>query len=307
MKYDLICVIDEDSGFFQSEAVKESLGNKIKFVDSLKFSNGETNIELSIPSDAQKVLLVGRVSHKPNDFIMNMVFAVDAVKRQGVEVDLFIPCFPYARQDRRNGRSVSITSKVVLDMFEQAGIGKMYVIDLHSTQMEGFCKFPIINLDSQPMLIDTIKERMHRFEGQNFVIVSPDAGGVKRAKKYADSLGLPIAIIHKSRDPYTNESTSFNVVGDVKARHCVIVDDMVDTGSTLVDAKKMLIDEGAKTVAFVIGHPVLSKPRTELTELEITVLNTVPKIPGHLNIKTVEEYFLSTILGIKLFDRGFGQ
>jgi ribose-phosphate pyrophosphokinase len=255
---------------------------------------------MSLTVPAKKVLLTGRVMESPNDFVMNMMFAIDACKRQGIEVvDLFIPCLPYARQDRLNGRSVSITSKVMLNMFENIGVNKIYVMDLHSTQMEGFTNISLENIDSMPILIDSVKNRMRRLGGE-FVIVSPDAGGVKRAKKYADSLGLPIAIIHKSRDPYTNESTSFSVVGNVENCHVVVVDDMVDTGGTLVDAERMLKEEGAITVAFSIGHPVLSKPRNELRELDLTVLNTVPWTPDDFVIKQVENYFLQNVLGVLL-------
>ena len=307
MKYDLICVIDnQQSGFFESEAIKETLGNKLIFVDPIRFSNGESNIELSIPSSTQKVLLIGRVIDSPNDFIMNMTFAVDAVKRQGAEVDLFIPCLPYARQDRRNGRDIAITSQVLLRMFEQLGIGKLYVVDLHSTQMEGFAKFPIVNIDPLPILIEPIKERMRRFEGEPFVIVSPDAGGVKRAKKYADILGLNIAVIHKTRDPYTNESISHTVVGDVFMRHCIVVDDMVDSGGTLIDAEKLLREEECSTVSFVMTHPVLSRAKKELKDLDIIFLNTVPYIPDDFKVIEIERYFLER-MGVDLFDKGFGK
>lgn len=301
MKYDLICVIDDqNSGFFKSEEILMALGERLVFKDVTRHSNGETNIDMSLAFPVKKVLLTGRVMESPNDFVMNMMFAIDACKRQGIEViDLFIPCLPYARQDRLNGRSVSITSKVMLNMFENIGVNKIYVMDLHSTQMEGFTNISLENIDSMPMLIDSVKDRMRRLGGE-FVIVSPDAGGVKRAKKYADNLGLSIAIIHKQRDPFTGESISFSVVGDVEGRHCVIVDDMVDTGGTLVDAERMLKEEGAVTVAFSIGHPVLSKPRNELRDLDLTVLNTVPWTPDDFVIKQVENYFLENILGVTL-------
>jgi ribose-phosphate pyrophosphokinase len=306
MNYDLICVLENQSSeeLFGSDPVKETLGDKIKFIKPIRYGNSETNVEVLLPyAGIKKILLASLVDDEHiNDFIMNIMFAVDAIKRQGVEVDLFIPCLPYARQDRRNGRSVSITSKVMLDMFGQAGIGKLYVVDLHSTQMEGFAKFPIVNIDSMPILIETVKNKMRNLEGENFIIVSPDAGGVKRAKKYADSLGLPIAIIHKSRDPHTNESHSFSVVGNVENHHCIVVDDMVDTGGTLVDAEKMLKDQGAKTVTFAIGHPVLSDPKKGLDELDIVTLNTcVQYHTQKMTVKTIEEYFLRNILGIKLF------
>lgn len=307
MNYDLICVLeDKNSDWFKGEVVVETLGNQILYIEPIRYSNSESNVEVLLPFGTKKVLLTSRDTEVANDFIMNIMFSIDAIKRQGVDVDLFIPCLPYARQDRRNGRSVSITSKVVLDMLGAAGIGKMYVVDLHSTQMEGFAKFPIINIDSMPLLINSVKKKIKFTEGDgaDVVIVSPDAGGVKRAKKYADSLGLPIAIIHKSRDPYTNESHSFSVVGRVENSHCIVVDDMVDTGGTLVDAKKMLEDEGAKSVLFLIGHPVLSKPRTELQDLDIVTLNTVPHTPDFMSVRTIEEYFLSNTLGVRLMDYG---
>lgn len=304
MNYDLICVInDKKSGFFQTDTIKETLGEKITFIEPMEFNNKETNIEISLPSNVKKVLLVGRVMDSANEFVMNMMFAIDACKRQEVDVDLFIPCLPYARQDRRNGRDVAITSQVMLRMFEQAGIGKLYVVDLHSTQMEGFAKFPIINIDSMPILIESIKKRMKFCEGQDFVIVSPDAGGVKRAKKYADLLGLNMAIIHKSRDPFTNESTSHNVVGEVDRKYCIVVDDMVDTGGTLVDAQRLLFGEGASAVSFMIGHPVLSKPRKELEEMDIVTLNTVPDINDIVYCRPIEEYFLNKYLNIELLEK----
>ena len=308
MNYDLICVIKSKGDFFDSVPVKETLGDKLMFIEPIRYNNGETNIEIKLTPQQKKILLICSDIHGPNDFIMNMMFGIDALKRQRADVDLFIPCLPYARQDRRNGRDVAITSQVMLRMFEQAGIDKLFVVDLHSTQMEGFAKFPIVNIDSMPILIDSIKQRMKVFEGEEFVIVSPDAGGVKRAKKYADALGINMAIIHKSRDPFTNESVSHNVVGDVCHRHCVVVDDMCDTGGTLLDAESLLMQEGAKTVSFAIGHPVLSKPKRGLENLNIVTLNTVPWAPKEtMAVKPVEEYFLTNYLGINLFDAGFGQ
>lgn len=308
MKYDVICVMKSGGKFFNSPVVNETLGDKLMFVRPDVFNNGETNIEITLKPEQKNVLLICQDTQYPNDVIMNTMFAIDALKRQEANVDLFIPCLPYARQDRRNGRNVAITSQVMLRMLEQAGIGKLFVVDLHSTQMEGFAKFPIVNIDSMPILIDSIKQRMKVFEGEDFVIVSPDAGGVKRAKKYGDALGLPIAIIHKSRDPYTNESISHSVIGDVCDKHAVVVDDMVDTGGTLIDAETLLMKEGTKTVSFAIGHPVLSKPKKGLENLNIVTLNTVPWAPIEtMAIKPVEEYFLTNYLGVNLFEPGFGQ
>jgi ribose-phosphate pyrophosphokinase len=306
MKYDVICVMKFGGEFFNDNHIKEALGDKLMFVRPDVFNNGETNIEINLRPEHKKVLLICQDVKSPNDVVMNTMFAIDALKRQEAEVDLFIPCLPYARQDRRNGRNVAITSQVMLRMLEQAGISKLFVVDLHSTQMEGFAKFPIVNIDSEPILIDTIKDKMRQFEGENFVVVSPDAGGVKRAKKYGDALGLPIAIVHKSRDPFTNESISHNVIGSVNGKHCIVVDDMVDSGGTLLDAERLLADNGARTITFAIGHPVLSKPKQGLEKLDIITLNTLSNLPDYLTVKKVETYFLEKVLGVELFEKDFG-
>jgi ribose-phosphate pyrophosphokinase len=236
---------------------------------------------------------------------MNIVFAIDCLKKQGVDVDLFIPCFPYARQDRKNGRNVSITSSVVLRMLESAGIGRLYVIDLHASQMEGYAKFPIINIDSMPMLMNSLRHYIknnddHFHDG--YCVVSPDAGGVKRAKKYADFLGLPLVIIHKTRDPFTNESVSHSLVGDVLGKRCIVVDDMVDSGGTLLDAAGLLSNNGAKHSVFVIAHPVLSKIKPQLSTLAMITLNTCSVIPEYITVNKIERYFLTSVLGMTLFD-----
>jgi ribose-phosphate pyrophosphokinase len=234
------------------------------------------------------------------------MFAIDCLKKQGADVDLFIPCFPYARQDRKNGRNVSITSSVVLRMFETAGIGRMYVVDIHASQMEGYAKFPIVNIDSLPVLMEAVKLYITfnmdcEIGAKGYVVVSPDAGGVKRAKKYADALGAPLAIIHKTRDPLTNESVSHNIVGDVQGQRCIVVDDMVDSGNTLIDAHDLLIKNGAKSVLFVIAHPVLSKLNPKLLDLNLITLNTCTGVPPAVKVRKIERYFLEGILGKKLF------
>jgi ribose-phosphate pyrophosphokinase len=301
-KYDLICVIESGiQSFFKDSDIIESFGDNLMFVAPLVFSNQESNVEINLPKGAKKVLLISRANGNPNDFIMNVMFAIDCLKKQGADVDLFIPCFPYARQDRKNGRNVSITSSVVLRMFEDAGIGKLYVIDIHASQMEGYAKFPIENIDSTPILINEVRKYINQYPDSGYCVVSPDAGGVKRAKKYADALAIPLVIIHKTRDPLTNESVSHNLVGDVHGDRCIVVDDMVDSGGTLIDAHALLKEHGAQDVLFVIAHPVLSKAKKELVDLKIITLNTCQSVLIQIITKKVERYFLEQVLGIELF------
>lgn len=304
-KYDLLCVLgDTKEDFFKDPSITESFGDNLRFVAPSIFSNEESNVEINLTEKEKKVLLISRASGNPNNFIMNIMFAIDCLKKQGADVDLFIPCFPYARQDRKNGRNVSITSSVVLRMFEDAGIGRLYVVDIHASQMEGYSKFPIENIDSLPVLIPAVRDYILETldPGARYVVVSPDAGGVKRAKKYADSLGIPLAIVHKTRDPLTNESVSHNIVGDVDGQHCIVVDDMVDSGNTLIDAHDLLIKNGAESVLFVIAHPVLSKINPKVLELNLVTLNTCINIPKEIMTEEIERYFLTNVLGITLFD-----
>lgn len=317
--YDRIYVLEDreqlgNDGFFKSMNVLESLGDNIHFIPILRFSNRETNVEINAKG-LSKVLLTSRLDlyGNPNDFIMNIIFAADCLKRQGVKVDLFIPCLPYARQDRKNGRDVALTSSVILKMFEDK-FERIYVMDLHAPQLEGYVSIPLVNLNPDPLFLEVIRKEMSVNSKTDWVIVSPDAGGVKRAKRFADALGLPIAIIHKTRDPITNKSISHTLIGDVKGKACVIVDDMVDSGNTLVDANKMLKGEGAVDVLLTISHAILSKPTEELCNLKGYVLNTcvddfgrvlITKKP-EIKIIHIEEYFLSNVLGINLFDSDFG-
>jgi ribose-phosphate pyrophosphokinase len=306
-KYDLLIVLgDENEDFFQDPSITESFGDNLRFVAPSIFSNGETNVEINLTETEKRVLLISRTSGNPNNFIMNMMFAIDCLKKQGAEVDLFIPCFPYARQDRKNGRNVSITSSVVLRMFESAGIGRLYVVDIHASQMEGYAKFPIENLDSLPVLMGAVRSYIAlnmdcEIGAKGYVVVSPDAGGVKRAKKYADALGAPLAIIHKTRDPLTNESVSHNIVGDVFEQRCIVVDDMVDSGNTLLDANDLLMKSGAKSVLFVIAHPVLSKINPKLSELSLITLNTCTNVLPAIKVFPIERHFLQSVLGKSLF------
>ena len=281
--YDRIYVLStlDNDDWFVTQNIMETLGDHIEYIDVVHFSNGETNVEIHA-NGLNKVLLTARLDlyEKPNEFIMNIIFAADCLKRQGVSVDLFIPCLPYARQDRKNGRDVALTSSVVLKMFENY-FDKIYVMDLHAPQLEGYISKPLVNLNPDPLFLEAIRQEIKKHNYKTFsedwkwVVVSPDAGGVKRAKRFADALGLPIAIIHKTRDPITNKSVSHTLIGDVEGKNCIIVDDMIDSGGTLVDANNMLKEKGAKEVLITISHGVLSKPNDHLSDLKGYVLNTV--------------------------------
>ena len=316
--YDKIYVLNSvNTNWFNTQNILETLGNHIEHIYVIHFSNSETNVEIHA-SGLNKVLLTAKldVFEKPNEFIMNIIFAADSLKRQGVSVDLFIPYLPYARQDRKNGRDVALTSSVVLKMFESY-FDKIYVMDLHAPQLEGYISKPLVNLNPDNLFLEAIrkemKEHRHSAYSIDWVIVSPDAGGVKRAKRFADALGLPIAIIHKTRDPITNKSVSHTLIGDVTGKNCVIVDDMIDSGGTLVDANFMLKEHGAKEVLLTVSHGIFSNPNENLSELKGYILNTVLDDFANLNSKIkidienieiikIEEYFLENILGVKLFD-----
>lgn len=221
-----------------------------------RFSDGETMVEIQENVRGRDVFIIQSTCAPSNDNLMELILLADALRRaSAAKVTAVVPYFGYARQDRRvRSARVPITAKIVADMMAAVGITRLVTVDLHADQIQGFFYMPVDNLYSTPIMLDDIHERGYK----NIMIVSPDVGGVIRARAIAKRIaGADLAIIDKRR-PRQNEAQVMHIIGDVKDRDCIIVDDIVDTASTLCRAVEALKDHGASKVAAYITHPVFS-------------------------------------------------
>ena len=242
-----------------------------------RFSDGEVNVELNENVRGKDVFILQPTCAPTNDNLMELVVMADALRRSSASrITAVVPYFGYARQDRRpRSARVAISAKVVADMLDTVGVDRLLTVDLHADQIQGFFDIPVDNIYGSPVLIDDIQDQ--RFD--NLMIVSPDIGGVVRARAVAKSLGVDLAIIDKRR-PKANQSEVMHIIGDIEGRNCVLVDDMVDTAGTLCHAAKALKDHGAAQVFAYCTHPILSGKAIEnisnsvLDQLVVT--NTIP-------------------------------
>ena len=250
----------------------------IPLTDTLltRFSDGEIRVQINESVREKRVFIIQSLSNPANDNIMELLLLIDAAKRASAkEVNAVIPYYAYARQDRKDQPRVPISAKVLANLLQSVGADRVIVVDLHAEQIQGFFDIPVEHITALPLFADYLKSQ----QIEDLVIVSPDAGGAKRANKLAKKLGAELAIIYKMR-PRPNAVEVFDVIGNVEGKNCVIVDDIVDTAGTLVAAADMLLQKGAKSVRACITHGVLSGPAVErinnskLKELVIT--DTIP-------------------------------
>ena len=243
-----------------------------------RFSDGEVTVELMENVRGRDVFVVQSTCPPANDHLMELLVMVDACRRASAgRITAVIPYFGYARQDRRpRATRVAITAKVVANMLAGVGVHRVLTVDLHADQIQGFFDIPVDNVYSSPVLLGEVWKRKYA----DLVVVSPDVGGVVRARAIAKRLDdADLAIIDKRR-PRANVSEVMNIIGEVEGKSCVLVDDMVDTAGTLCQAAKALKDHGAKTVSAYITHPVLSGPAVERIAAsaldELVVTDTIP-------------------------------
>ena len=254
------------------KAAKEC-GGEVRACDIRRFSDGELSIEIGDNVRGHDVFVIQSTSTPGNDHLMELLIILDALKRSSAErITAVLPYFGYARQDRKTRPRVPITAKLVSDLISTAGADRVLTMDLHAGQIMGFFNVPVDNLYAMPVHINYLQEK---FAGQEICVVSPDAGGVTRARAYAKQLDSGLAIIDKRR-PGPNEVAEMNVVGDVDGKICIIVDDMVDTGSTMIKASDALLEKGAVKVVTVCTHAVLSgtakerMPASSISEVIVT-------------------------------------
>ena len=243
-----------------------------------RFSDGEVTVEIQQNVRTRDVFVVQSTCAPTNDNLMELLVMVDALRRASAErITAVIPYFGYARQDRRpRSARVPITAKVVANMLQAVGVTSVLTMDLHADQIQGFFDIPVDNIYASPVLLGDLRQRNYT----DLMVVSPDVGGVVRARALAKQLGCDMAIIDKRR-PRANVSEVMHVIGDIEGRNCVIMDDMIDTAGTLVKAAEVLKDRGAKKVYAYCTHPIFSGPAIERIAQgealdEVVITNTIP-------------------------------
>ena len=242
------------------------------------FSDGEVSVEIEETVRGREIFIIQPTCQPTNDNMMELIVMIDALRRaSATRVTAVVPYMGYSRQDRRpRSARVPITAKVVANMLESVGLDRILTVDLHADQIQGFFNFPVDNVYASPILLGDVWRQRHA----NLLVVSPDVGGVVRARALAKRLGdADLAIIDKRR-PKANVAKVMNIIGEVEGRSCVLVDDLVDTAGTLCKAADALKEHGAKKVLAYITHPVLSGPaitNIENSQLdELVVTDTIP-------------------------------
>jgi ribose-phosphate pyrophosphokinase len=263
-----------------------------------RFSDGEVNVELMENVRGRDVFIVQPTSPPANDNLMELLLLVDACRRSSAaRITAVVPYFGYARQDRRmRGARMAIAAKLVANMIASAGVDRLLSVDVHAEQIQGFFDIPFDNVYASPVLLGDAWKQGY----DNMVVVSPDVGGVVRARALAKRLDdAELAIIDKRR-PRPNESKVMNIIGEVQGKTCVMIDDMVDTAGTLCQAAQALKDEGAKRVVAYITHPVLSGGAAEKISKsvldEIVVTDTIPLRPDAQACRKIRQLSVSALL-----------
>ncbi len=260
-----------------AQEMSSSLGVELGRAKVGHFSDGEADIEIYQNVRARDVFVVQSTCAPTNEHLMELLIMIDALKRASARrITAVIPYFGYARQDRRpRSTRVPISAKVVANLLETVGVERVLTMDLHADQIQGFFDIPVDNIYASPVLLADLKSKNYK----DLVVVSPDVGGVVRARALAKQLGCDLAIIDKRR-PTANVSEVMHVIGEIDGRNCVIMDDMIDTAGTLVKAAEVLKERGAKRVYAYCTHAVFSGPAIERiakSQLdEVVITNTIP-------------------------------
>ncbi len=259
-----------------ANAIAGVLGTELGEAEVSRFSDGEIRVEIRENVRGMDCFLLQSTCTPANRHIMEMLIMIDALRRASARrITAVVPYYGYARQDRKVTPRAPITSKLVADLMTAAGAMRVLCLDLHAGQIQGFFNIPVDNLYARPILLDKVKSELR----DDVTIISPDAGGVERARAYAKRLDAPLAIIDKRRER-ANVSEVMHIIGDGDGRNCVIVDDLVDTAGTLTQGAKALSDAGASRVFAAITHPVLSGPAIKrLVESPLEKLITTDTIP----------------------------
>lgn len=280
-----------------AEEIAEFLGVQLVQTDIRRFSDGETRIQLLENVRGADVFVVQPTSFPTDQHLMELLIMIDALRRASAgRITVCVPYYGYARQDRKDRPRVAITSKLVADLLVTAGANRALFVDLHAAQIQGFFNIPVDHLFASPVLVDYFR----KLNLPNLTVVSPDAGGVERARFFAKKLEVPLAIVDKRRTDI-NVTEVMNVIGDVRGRTCLILDDIVDTAGTLCKTADALLAQGAEAVYACASHAVLSGPAVERIASsglkELVVTNTIPLTEAARALPKIKVRSVAGLLG----------
>ncbi len=261
-----------------AQRICDKLGKPLGHAESRRFSDGEIFVEIGENVRGRDVFVIQSTCRPANDTLMELLVIIDALKRASAkEITALVPYYGYARQDRKVAPRTPISAKLVADLFVAAGATRMVAMDLHAGQIQGFFNIPFDNLFASPVIIDYIRKEMSGKE--DLVIVSPDAGGVERARAFAKRLNANVAVVDKRRTG-PNVAQAMNVIGEIEGKTAIILDDMIDTAGTLTEAAQAVLNKGAVQVFAAATHGVLSGPavqRIAQSKIErVIVTDTIP-------------------------------
>jgi len=276
MNRDRLRIVTGNANRPLTEEICRNLGVAVGEALVKTFSDGEIYVQIQENVRGADVFVVQPTCTPVERHLMELLLMIDALRRASAErVTAVLPYYGYARQDRKDKPRVPISAKLVASLIERAGANRILALDLHAAQIQGFFDVPVDNLFATPVMIDYFKPQ----RPQHLTVVSPDAGGVERARAFAKRLKAPLAIIDKRREEM-NVAEVMHIIGRVKDRNCLIVDDLIDTAGTLVNASEALLDKGATSVAACATHAVLSGPAIERIDgsqlKEIVLTNSIP-------------------------------
>jgi ribose-phosphate pyrophosphokinase len=275
----------------------KNLGVALSAAEVRRFSDGEIFVEIGENVRGCDVFVIQPTCPPVNDHLMELVIMVDALRRASARrITAVVPYYGYARQDRKVAPRVPITAKVVAEMMMVVGVRRVLAMDLHAAQIQGFFNIPVDHLYAAPVLVKYIREELRN----NIIMVSPDAGGVERTRAYAKRLDADLAIIDKRRER-ANVAQAMNVIGDVRGKTCILLDDMVDTAGTLCAAAEILMNSGAKEVYACCSHGVLSGPAIERLEKsqikQLVITDSIPLRGAAIGCKKIKVLSVAGLLG----------
>lgn len=280
-----------------ADRIAEYLNTALGRIKLTNFSDGENYCQVLENVRGRDVFVIQPTCQPVNDNLVELLLIMDALKRASAQrVNAVIPYYGYARQDRKDKPRVPITSRMVADLLEAVGMDRLICVDVHAAQIQGFFDVPVDHLFAAPVLIAHIA----KMGLENLTVISPDAGGVERARAYAKRLGAQLAIVDKRRE-VANVAEVMNVIGEVRGKNCFIVDDIIDTAGTLCETVKALLEKGARAVYAACTHPVLSGPAVDrLNASEITkvlVTDTIPIGDKNARCPKIEVLSVAPLLG----------
>ncbi|GAA1963881.1 ribose-phosphate diphosphokinase [Microbacterium aquimaris] len=265
-----------------AEDVATALGTQLVPTEYRTFASGEILTRFEVSIRGCDVFLVQSFGPPVNEWIMELLIMLDAAKRASAKrITVVAPYYPYSRQDKKGRGREPISGRLVADLLKTAGADRVMSVDLHAAQIQGFFDGPVDHLFAKPVLLEYFEQNLSAADREQLTVVSPDTGRVRVADTWSDSLGAPLAIIHKRRDPnVANQVTVNEIVGDVEGRVCLLVDDMIDTGGTIVKAAEALKANGALRVIVAATHAIFSDPASQRLQSEavdeVVVTDTVP-------------------------------